>query len=160
MYHGIRVCYYFVYSYIIIILLYIHTSRVVGGGFRTVFNALSHCHSSTCPAAAGAVTHRCCSSREQLGIFTCIINYVPQIISVRDISNYYYFMFIFFSTRRNYEVLTRLLNDRLWSDSQTTRTDDDDDDDESTVLQGPRPIRYYGRASLAHQSRSVILYYI
>ncbi|CAH1737890.1 unnamed protein product [Aphis gossypii] len=75
MYHGIRVCYYYVYLYIIIILLllYIHTSRVVGGGLRTVFNALSHCHSSTCPAAAaGAVTHRCCSSREQLGIFTCI----------------------------------------------------------------------------------------
>jgi hypothetical protein len=80
-------------TYIIMILLYIHTSRVVGGGPRTVFNAPSH-YPSTCPAAAGAVTHRCCSSREQFGIFTCTINYVPQIISVRDISNYYYFYFI------------------------------------------------------------------
>lgn len=41
------------------------------------------------------------------------------------------FYIIFLSTRRNYEVLTRLLKDRrLRSDSQTTRTDDDDDDDD------------------------------
>jgi len=58
-YFYIRVCYYYVY--IIIILLYIHTGRVVGGSPRAVFNAPLHYPSpvppSPVPSRIGVVRH-------------------------------------------------------------------------------------------------------
>lgn len=61
-------------------------------------------------------------------------------------------LLLFFTRHRHNEILTCLPRDRLRSDSQTTRTDDDN----STASRPDYVQLGIGRASLAHQNRSVM----